>query len=641
MAELAFFIGKGGVGKTTLAAAYALRTAARHPRRPLLLVSTDPAHSLADVLELPLGDSPARVPVPVAANLFAWQLNARKEFDKFLRKYRDPMLHLVESGTFFTREEIAPLLDTTLPGMAEFAALLAIHQALAAGRYHRIVVDTAPLGHTLRLFEMPEHFARVLTFLDVAGGRDRLLAQRFGGGEVPSQPLLAEWRALVSDVRSALSAKDSQLVLVTTPENFSLNESLRAAQSLAESVPRLKLSAVVLNRAVPRITGCRACSQRARATRAARVFLGRNFPRVSLHMAEDSGGPVLGAADLLAFAEHVFAGKKLNLRRQPPAAREPEFKKIRWPTLDFPLSLTLGKGGVGKTTISAALAVHQRASHRKLPLTICSTDPAPSLDDVFRQPIGERATAVLADPGLLALEIDSVAQFRRWSDGMKFRLDRAFASPGSGLHLDLSLDREIISTLLDVVPPGVDEIFAVFRILDLLSNGRRLLIDMAPTGHALELLRMPVRMQQWSRLLLKSLAPHRTLPLAQDAAVEIAEIGQRVRALAKMLKDGRRTRLWPVMLAEPMPDRETGRLLRQLEDLGAHVAPLFINRVIFAQDVGHCPRCRRAHAWQMATIAGLKRRWPGRKLYIVRNFDHEIAGRRALRRLTHELWQTL
>src|SRR6202008_1796190 len=118
--------------------------------------------------------------------------------------------------------------------------------------------------------------------------------------------------------------------------------------------------------------------------------------------------------------------------------------------------------------------------------------------------------------------------------------------------------------LLDIVPPGVDDVFAVFRILDMLSGRGLLLIDMAPTGHALELLRTPERIAQWSRLLLKTLAPHRTLPFAQEAAAEIAGIGQRVRHLVAMLRDVRRSQVWPVMLAEPLPDRETGRLLRQL-----------------------------------------------------------------------------
>jgi anion-transporting ArsA/GET3 family ATPase len=91
------------------------------------------------------------------------------------------------------------------------------------------------------------------------------------------------------------------------------------------------------------------------------------------------------------------------------------------------------------------------------------------------------------------------------------------------------------------------------------------------------------------------------------------------------------------MVAEPLPDRETGRLLRELEQIGVHAAPLFVNRVTFAEDAGRCPRCRRRHAWQMATLAQLRR--PGRALYVARDFPDEIAGAQALNEFTTELWQ--
>lgn len=641
MPRLSFFIGKGGVGKTTLAAAHAVRIAVRHKRTPVLLISTDPAHSLADVFQLRLGKSPKQVPLPAAGRLYVWQIDAQRQFDKFLAKYRKPMLDLVERGTMFTREEIEPLLDTTVPGMAELAALLAMHDLLKSGRYDEIVVDTAPVGHALRLFQMPEHFARFLNFLEVAGSRDRILAERFANVRVGENPVVAEWRQMVGDILQALSGENSQLVLVTTPEKFALSQSVRAARALRESSMQLRISAVVLNRAVVRAASCGACRNRARATRSALAFLRRDFPRRPVHIGEDHGSPLLGADALAAFAEHVFERKKLHLKVQPPRApHKAAFEHTPWPALETPLSLTVGKGGVGKTTVSAALAFHQRIRRRSRAVTVCSTDPAPSLDDIFQKPIGETATAVLGDDQLLAVEMDSVREFHRWSAEMKHKLDEALSSEHGGMHLDLSLDREVIARLLDVVPPGVDEIFAIFRILDLLAGRRQLLvIDMAPTGHALELLRMPARMLQWSRLLLKSLAPHRTLPLAQDAAVEVAAVGQRVRELVRMLQDQTRSRVWTVMLAELMPDRETVRLLEQLQEIGVSSASLFVNRVIFPEDAGQCVRCRRASAWQMATLARLGRRIREREIYLIRNYDHEIAGAGGLREITSELWR--
>src|ERR1051326_7065143 len=127
---LTFFVGKGGVGKTTLSAAFAAHRTRHRPHRQVLLLSTDPAHSLADVFQGRLGPNPRRLPGSGSSKLTLWQVDAQLQFRKFLEKYREPIVSLLEGGTMFTRTEIEPLLDTTLPGMAEMAALLAIHEVL-------------------------------------------------------------------------------------------------------------------------------------------------------------------------------------------------------------------------------------------------------------------------------------------------------------------------------------------------------------------------------------------------------------------------------------------------------------------------------------------------------------------------------
>jgi arsenite/tail-anchored protein-transporting ATPase len=638
--ELSFFIGKGGVGKTTVSSAYAVYRA--HQRRKVLLLSTDPAHSLADIFQIRLGSKTKRLRVG-SGHLDLWQIDAQQRFQRFLKKYRASIFTLLESGTIFTRKEIEPLLSTALPGMAEVSALLAVADLLDTRRYDELVVDTAPLGHTLRLFQMPEHFLRFLDFLNIAGSRDQVLAAHFGGRATLNHGFLAEWRQIVARVHEALSEKNAKLVLVTTPESFSLNESARAAETLAED-DRLRINEIVLNRAVVDAGkhGCKSCRARSAAVRSATVFLGGAFPGVPIRLGQDQGSPVLGAKDLRAFGEHIFRGRKLRLTMPAPVIRrEPQFRAIPWPVLPTPLSLTLGKGGVGKTTISAGLAFHHRRAKPRHTVTVCSTDPAPSLDDVFKSDVESKPAPVLGDPKLQALEIDSVAEFRGWAEEMRTKIDSALSSNQRGVHIDFSFDRRLFRALLDIVPPGVDELFAVFKILDLLesgsSQGSRVLIDMAPTGHALELLRMPDRMLLWSRLLLRALAEHRELPLAQEVAVEIARISQRVRSLAAMLKDGRRSQLWPVMLAEPLPDRQTERLLAAIKGLGGHASPLFVNRVLLGEEAKNCPRCRVARQWQMATINRLAAR--KRPFYLVRNFAREIAGAAALQSFTRQLWQ--
>jgi len=604
-------------------------------------MSTDPAHSLADMLELKAKAGPHRI-AGVKGKLSLWQIDSQREFAKFLSENREGILKIVEGGTFFTKEEIAPLLDTTLPGMSEVAGLLAIKELLESGEYDHIVVDTAPFGHTLRLFELPGHFQNFLDFLEVASSRDALLARRFGGRVAsPAHAFLERWQSTVSQVREAFSSRHAEILLVTTPETFSLNEAVRCVEALRESAPEMRIGAIVLNRVVTKADRCPRCRRRAKMAKQAMEFLKRRFPRVPRLIGPDPGNPLLEPALLGNFGDVVFAKESANLAAAAPRQAKGKLKlsKTEWPAAETRLGFTVGKGGVGKTTTTAALAFHARVLNKKIHVTVCSTDPAPSLDDIFQREIGDKVVSVLGDPGFGAMEMDSVSEFRRWAGRIKEQLNAATSMESGGLHVDLSFEKEVFAALMDVVPPGVDEVFAIFRILDLLeAKPGSVLIDMAPTGHALELLRMPERILLWSRLLLKSLAAHRTLTLAQDVAVELAGLGQRVRKLLEIMRDPKQSRAWAVMLAEPVPDRQTQRLLAAMEELGMAVDALFVNRVLVETE-GHCKRCERARQWQVATLQSLPRKYGRHRTYLLREFPTEIAGAAALKRFTGELWQ--
>ncbi|HSM84964.1 MAG TPA: ArsA family ATPase, partial [Candidatus Limnocylindrales bacterium] len=617
----------------------ALHRAAKRPVESVLLMSTDPAHSLADVLQIKLGATPRKLP-GIRGRVSTWQVDSNREFQKFLSGNRDAILNIVESGTFFSREEIAPLLDTTLPGMAEVAALLAIQELLEKGKYDHIIVDTAPFGHTLRLFELPSHFQLFLNFLTVAASRDELLARRFGGRvSRPASAFLERWQAAVDQVKESFSSRNAEILLVTTPESFSLKQAARSMDALKNSAPEMALEAIVLNRAVENPGECPQCRRSARATATALGWLKHRFPGKRVLMGPDPGNPVLGLQLLRRFGDRVFSGRPAKLHAKAPATEKISVGKTDWPEAKTPLSFTVGKGGVGKTTTTAALAFRTRTIQKGARVMVCSTDPAPSLDDVFQQEIGDRPSAVWGDRLMSAMEMDSASEFRRWASGIRQKLDSELSMQSGGLHVDLTFEKEVFAALMDVVPPGVDEVFAIFRIMDLLESGSgKILIDMAPTGHALELLRMPERILLWSRLLLKSLAAHRTLALARDVAVELASLGQRVRRLVAIMKDPGQSRVSAVMLAEPVPDRQTRRLLTAVEEIGARVDALFVNRVHLEANSG-CKRCARRQGWQSVTLRSLRKRYPGHPTYLVREFPGEIAGAAALKRFTGQLWQ--
>ncbi|HSB76531.1 MAG TPA: TRC40/GET3/ArsA family transport-energizing ATPase, partial [Terriglobales bacterium] len=380
MAELCIFVGKGGVGKSTVSSAFAVQSALQGGKRRVLLISSDPAHSLADLFATRPSDRPQAVALPGRRRLHLWQVNAEKEFRRFVGKYKEALLATVESGTIFSRQEIEPLLDTALPGLAEISALLAVQRALSSGSYQRIVLDTAPFGHTLRLLQLPEQFARFLDFLEIAGSRDQILAAHFGGKTISGpQRFLRDWRGMVESVRQAIG-RDGRLFLVTTPEKFSLNESKRVAAALRASSLLVEISAVVLNRAVLTAGKCPRCRRRESMTAAARRFLDKHFPDRVLLVGQDWGVPVQGTAALYAFAQQVFRGKRTPLpAAKPPAAPALRLRRVPWPVPDARLTLVLGKGGVGKTTVSAGLGFRGRATRPQQPVSICSVDPAPSL----------------------------------------------------------------------------------------------------------------------------------------------------------------------------------------------------------------------------------------------------------------------
>jgi len=342
---------------------------------------------------------------------------------------------------------------------------------------------------------------------------------------------------------------------------------------------------------------------------------------------------------LQAFGAHVFLRKRLTWKPAPPKNVRIRLVRAEWPVLDTPLSMVLGKGGVGKTTIAAGLGFYARSKRRSV-VEICSVDPAPSLDDVFRAEIGDEKKPVLGDVKFRASEMDSVSAFQSWAARMKDLINEGMRPPTSKIHVDLWFERQLFEQLLESVPPGVDEVLAVFRILDLLSEGdKRVVLDMAPSGHALELLRMPERILVWTRLLLKTLAAHRKLAVVQDVGVEIAKMGQRIRGLVAVLSNAKAARIYTVMLAETLPDRETERLIRSLKALQLPLGPLFVNRLMMGKDVGRCARCRRARDWQGVTLSEVRRRFSGMKIFVARNFPSEIAGRKGLRAFTGELWQ--
>jgi arsenite-transporting ATPase len=242
-----------------------------------------------------------------------------------------------------------------------------------------------------------------------------------------------------------------------------------------------------------------------------------------------------------------------------------------------------GKGGVGKTTCSAAFAL--AASGRGRRVLLVSTDPAHSTSDVFGQPIGPVERELR--PGLSALEIDSEREARRYVEDVKRDVERMF-SPGVVHQAQRQIE-------LAAASPGLVEVALLDRIVDLIVDRGRvydlIVFDTAPTGHTLQLLRMPDAINTW----IQALVRHRRAVLEIDRGLEqptlpaidedpvLAALERRRERLGRLravLADRRRTSFVLVMVPERLVIEETARAAELLHETGIDVGGLVVNRVL-------------------------------------------------------------
>ena len=225
------FTGKGGVGKTTASAATAALAASRG--RKTLVLSTDPAHSLADALGVPLGAAPAEVDT----GLYAMQVDAQAAFERSWREVQHYLLAVLERAGVdaLQAEEL-----TVLPGAEEVLALLELRRQVESGLWDLVVVDCAPTGETLRLLALPEALSWYVEKVFPAQRRAlramRPLLSRVAGPAVPADGVFDAVERLhreLSEVRAVLTAPTTSVRLVLTPEAVVVAEARRTLTSLA------------------------------------------------------------------------------------------------------------------------------------------------------------------------------------------------------------------------------------------------------------------------------------------------------------------------------------------------------------------------------------------------------------------------
>ncbi|HEY0875981.1 MAG TPA: ArsA family ATPase [Vicinamibacterales bacterium] len=621
--------GKGGVGKTTCAAAIAAAGASRGAR--VLVASTDPAPSLGDVFRTRLTTTPKRI--PGGGNLFALEIDARRAFPRWLDERRDILEAVAVQGTWLDEEDVEKLLGLSLPGIDEVAALLELARLANADRYDLIVLDTAPTGHTLRMLEMPETLRGVAAVFELMREKRRIMESALRGAWRPGaeDTLIAGMDQTARDLAALLRDPARTAVSwVTLAEPVVIEETADAVEALQRS--GIVVEAIIVNRLTPAPpSACGHCDARRGYERRAI----RKLPKVAT---------VLEVADRAVEPTGVTALRRIGseLHARPPSNTAVRARSWR-ATLDGPavraddlvpptvrLLIFGGKGGVGKSTCAAATALAVARSRPGRVLLI-STDPAHSLGDVLARDVSNEPAGFEGGPPNLAVrEIDPAIVL----DGIRERylraIDRAFDRVSTG-GFDAAHDRAVMRSLIELAPPGLDELVSIMEITDAIASGSPpwdlVVMDTAPTGHLLRLLEMPGIVQDWARALMAVLLKYQGVAKIADFGEVLLTVARGVRRLRELLTDPERSLFIAVTRAAQLPRLETVRLLNQLKRLDVHAPAVIVNAV----GRGDCRPCAARRSAEHREVRSLARAISPRRIVLTPAHVPPPAGPASLR----------
>nr|WP_304438004.1 arsenical pump-driving ATPase [Cellulomonas sp. Root485] len=544
-----FLTGKGGVGKTSIACAAAIALA--RTGRSVLLVSTDPASNVGQVFGLSIGNTITRVPAVIG--LWALEINPEQATAAYRERIVGPVRGVLPAAEVaLIEEQLAGACTTEIASFNEFTALLTQD---TAAEFDHVVFDTAPTGHTIRLLQLPSSWT---DFLDEGKGDASCLGPLAG---------LDRQRTVYAAAVAALAdPARTRLVLVTRAHQAAVAEVQRTHDELAAL--GLRHQHLVVNAVMPfPVSGdalATAVHEREQAVLAALPPELAALPRDVLTLkGENMVG--LDALGRLFTPDDPSAIQVPEPRGPVPTGVDSLGALIdELATQEHGLIMTMGKGGVGKTTVAAAIAV--ALADRGLSVHLTTTDPAAHLGQTLAGSV----------PNLEVSRIDPAVETERYRQSVLARRGASLDPAGRA-----SLEEDLRS-------PCTEEI-AVFQAFSKVVNDARrrfVVIDTAPTGHTL--------------LLLDATGSYH-----RDIVRQMGTTAATFTTPMMRLQDPGYTKVLIVTLPEATPVLEAEELTDDLRRAGIHPWAWVVNNTVAAASTTD-PLLRRRAAAELGEIARVR-----------------------------------
>jgi arsenite/tail-anchored protein-transporting ATPase len=594
MTQYLFFSGKGGVGKSSMAATAALHYAEQGYRT--LLVSTDPAGNLGDIFEQPISTEGVRI----GEMLEVIQLDSDKITEAYKHNMLAPLEEILDGAALESVKE-----QFNGGCTIEIATFDRFTDFLSETGWDFLIFDTAPTGHTLRLMTLPGEWS------------DYITKSEGGSGQTCIGPVSQIQEAKAKYDRAVQVLKDPQqstIFLVARPEKTSVYETRRAKSELEKT--GIHHFSLIINGVLPAAVEQDPFYRQLREKQLPYLneLHALQMPVLEVPL---QAGEIKGYASLKRFAAIVFNGADDSISTDytdteafTGFADPQQLQELLTLKKNKRILVFTGKGGVGKTVAACAVARHMADRGKTLLIT---TDPAAHIGQVLEAPVSHEP--LLIREGLWAVNIDQ----RQAGQAYKDKILAEARQQHSSDELLASLAEELESPCTEEI--AVFEKFAQFLLDDYWEY---LVLDTAPTGHTLRLLELPFEYQQQLG---------KTIPQQQNPSARKGEID----AVISLLKDPAITAFFLVAYPEYTPLHESKRAARDLARVGIPIAGVLLNQVLREEALASTFGKTR---WQMQQhYLRSARQLFEQPLFALPLLEQEIIGQEGLDALRRALFQ--